>query len=70
MAELHNAALEGDWIAAEKRFEEAAYWIRTPITEGGEIAPNIAADERRDIFISKFLEIMEKDDVAAQNAKG
>ncbi|KAL1537566.1 hypothetical protein AAHA92_30063 [Salvia divinorum] len=67
---LHRAALKGDWNAAEELLTRNRDLTKTAITEGGEIALHIAAVEGHEIFVSKLLEIMEKDDVAAQNAKG
>ncbi|KAG6392177.1 hypothetical protein SASPL_146388 [Salvia splendens] len=67
---LHGAALKGDWKAVEELFTRNKDLAKTAITEGGEIALHIAAVEGHIIFVSKLLEIIEIDDVAAQNAKG
>ncbi|XP_042025419.1 ankyrin repeat-containing protein At5g02620-like [Salvia splendens] len=66
---LHEAARKGDYAAAEDHFGDENL-IKHPITEGGEIALHIAAIEGRQDFVSKLLEVMEREDLAIQNAKG
>ncbi|XP_042021650.1 ankyrin repeat-containing protein At2g01680-like isoform X2 [Salvia splendens] len=66
---LHAAALKGDCAAAEDHFRDKNL-IKHPITEGGEIALHIAAVEGRQDFVSKLLEVMEREDLAIQNEKG
>ncbi|KAL1538466.1 hypothetical protein AAHA92_27211 [Salvia divinorum] len=66
---LHAAALKGDCAAAEEYFRNEIL-IKTPITEGGEIALHIAAVEGHQDFVSKLLDVMEIEDLATQNVKG
>ncbi|XP_047952659.1 ankyrin repeat-containing protein At5g02620-like [Salvia hispanica] len=67
---LHEAALKGDWNAVEELLTKNKDLAKTAITEGGEIILHIAALEGHKKFVSKLLEIIEIDDMAAQNAKG
>lgn len=67
---LYRAALKGDWDAAEELLLQNISLIKTPITQGGEIALHIAAVEGHQFFVAKLLEIMEVGDMNIQNAKG
>ncbi|XP_047960905.1 uncharacterized protein LOC125205809 [Salvia hispanica] len=66
---LHAAALKGDCAAAENLFKDKNL-IKHPITEGGEIALHIAAVEGHQDFVSKLLEVMEREDLEIKNALG
>lgn len=69
-AALYRAALKGDWDAAEELLLQNKSLIKTPITDGGEIALHIAAVEGHQFFVTKLLEIMEVGEMNIQNAKG
>ncbi|XP_042031291.1 uncharacterized protein LOC121777997 [Salvia splendens] len=67
---LYRVALKGDWNAARELLIKIENLIKTPITEGGEIALHIAAVEGHEYFLKNLLQMMETEDVAAQNLKG
>ncbi|XP_057812059.1 ankyrin repeat-containing protein At5g02620-like isoform X2 [Salvia miltiorrhiza] len=67
---LYKAALKGDWDAAEEVLKNDESLMKSPITDGGEIALHVAAVEGHQDFVSKLLPMMEIDDVGIPNGKG
>ncbi|XP_059436471.1 uncharacterized protein LOC132169454 [Corylus avellana] len=67
---LYQAALKGDWLAAEALLQKYPDVVRDPITEGHMTALHIAAAAKRTNFVKELVKCMSADDLALQNKDG
>ncbi|KAI8011826.1 Ankyrin repeat-containing protein ITN1 [Camellia lanceoleosa] len=67
---LYQAALKGDWKAANGVIEILPTVIRSSITKGWETALHIAAAAKRIHFVEELVGLMNPEDLELQNSNG
>ena len=69
-ARLYRAACKGNWQEVKVELDVFPYFIRDPITEGGDTTLHIAAAANQPNFVKELLKLMEVKDLELKNKYG